>query len=81
LLASGLIAGEAIVGILLAVLFLTGIQSLTHAFTGFDALPFYPAWGSWLSLAAFATLAWLLIWIPLRRAKSETSAGSEAREP
>jgi len=81
LLASGLIAGEAIVGILLAVLFLTGVQSLTHAFTGLDELPFYPAWGGWLAFAAFATLAWLLIWIPLRRAKSETSAESEAPEP
>lgn len=80
LIASGLIAGEAIVGILLAVLFLTGIQSLTHAFTSLDELPFYPAWGGWLSLAAFATLAWILIWIPLRRAKSENSAESEARE-
>ncbi|HNY39549.1 MAG TPA: OPT/YSL family transporter, partial [Bryobacteraceae bacterium] len=80
LLASGLIAGEAIVGILLAVLFLTGVQSLTHAFTGLDELPFYAPWGGWFSLAAFAILAWLLIWIPLRRAKSETSAGSAALE-
>jgi len=78
LLASGLIAGEAIVGILLAVLFLTGVSSLTHAFTGLDELPFYGAWGGWLSLAAFATLAWLLIWVPLRRGQAETSARSEA---
>ena len=76
LLASGLIAGEAIVGILLAVLFLTGVSSLTHVFTGLDALPFYGAWGGWLSLAAFAILAWLLISIPLRRARAGTSAGS-----
>jgi putative OPT family oligopeptide transporter len=75
LLASGLIAGEAIVGILLAVLFLTGVSSLTHAFTGLEALPFYAAWGGWLSLAAFAILAWLLIWVPLRRAREESSAG------
>ncbi len=76
LLASGLIAGEAIVGILLAVLFLAGVSSFTHVFTGLDELPFYGAWGGWLSLAAFATLAWLLIWVPLRRGQAETSVES-----
>lgn len=73
LLASGLIAGEAIMGILLAVLFLTGVSSLMHVFTGLDELPFYAGWGSWLSLGAFAILAWLLIWVPLRRARAESS--------
>ncbi len=57
LIASGLIAGEAIVGILLAVLFLTGVPSIaTFRFT--------PAWGGWLSLIGFAALACVLIRIP-----------------
>jgi len=65
LLASGLIAGEAIMGILLAVTFLAGITSLTHVVTGADELPFYGAWGGWLSLVGFAAVAWVLIRIPL----------------
>jgi putative OPT family oligopeptide transporter len=64
LLASGLIAGEAIVGILLAVLFLTGVSSLTHVVTGSDQFSWFPAWGGWLSLAAFGAIAWTLIAIP-----------------
>jgi putative OPT family oligopeptide transporter len=59
LLASGLIAGEAIVGILLAVVFLAGVPSLA-------AFPFYPAWGGWISLIGFAAIAYVLIRIPLR---------------
>ncbi|HWQ56302.1 MAG TPA: oligopeptide transporter, OPT family [Bryobacteraceae bacterium] len=66
LLASGLIAGEAIMGILLAVTFLSGVASITHLVTGREALPFYAAWGGWLSLAAFAAIAWVLIRIPLK---------------
>ena len=67
LLASGLIAGEAIVGILLAVTFLTGISSITYVFTGSDELSFFPAWGGWLSLVGFAAVAYVLIRIPVRR--------------
>jgi putative OPT family oligopeptide transporter len=59
LLASGLIAGEAIVGILLAVVFLTGVPALA-------TFGFYPAWGGWLSLIGFASLAYVLIRIPMR---------------
>jgi OPT family oligopeptide transporter len=66
LLASGLIAGEAIMGILLAVAFLSGITSLTQALTGREALPFYEAWGGWLSLIGFAAVGWVLIRIPLK---------------
>ncbi len=69
LLASGLIAGEAIVGILLAVLFLTGVSSLTHVLTGADQFAWFPALGGWLALGAFAALAAMLIRIPLRRAQ------------
>ncbi len=57
LLASGLIAGEAIVGILLAVLFLTGVQSIA-------TFSFVAAWGGWLSLIGFAAIAYVLIRIP-----------------
>jgi OPT family oligopeptide transporter len=57
LLASGLIAGEAIVGILLAVVFLTGIPSII-------SFSFVPAWGGWLSLIGFAAIAYVLIRIP-----------------
>lgn len=61
LLASGLIAGEAITGIVLAALFVAGAQ-------GFGWIPGYEQWGGWLSLAAFAGLSWLLIRVPARRA-------------
>jgi OPT family oligopeptide transporter len=57
LIASGLIAGEAIVGILLAVVFLTGLPAI--ATFGFTA-----AWGGWLSLIGFAALGYVLIRIP-----------------
>jgi putative OPT family oligopeptide transporter len=69
LLASGMIAGEAIVGILQATLFLTGISSITHVLTGRDELSFFPAWGGWLSLVGFAAVAYVLIRIPTNRAR------------
>ncbi len=67
LLASGLIAGEAIMGILLAVVFVAGISSITHLLFGVDQFGFLPAWGGWLSLVAFAGVGYVLIRIPLRR--------------
>jgi putative OPT family oligopeptide transporter len=70
LLASGLIAGEAITGILLAALFIEGIPSLTHLVTGQDVFSFVDAWGGWISLMAFAVLAYCLIRIPLRKLKA-----------
>jgi putative OPT family oligopeptide transporter len=66
-LASGLIAGESIMGIILAFTFLTGITSFTELFTGSEQVAFYPALGGWLSLAMFAAIAYVLIRIPLRR--------------
>ncbi len=65
--ASGFIAGEAIAGILLSVLSLTGVASLTKVFTGRGELPFLANWGGPLSLVAFGILAYSLIRLPLRR--------------
>ena len=59
LIASGLIAGEAIIGILLAVVFLAGLPYIAK-------FSFVPAWGGWLSLIGFAALAYVLIRIPAR---------------
>jgi uncharacterized oligopeptide transporter (OPT) family protein len=69
LLASGLIAGEAVVGILLAVLFLTGVSSLTHVLTGADQFAWFPAMGGWLALGAFGALVYALVMVPLRKAR------------
>jgi putative OPT family oligopeptide transporter len=66
LLASGLIAGEAITGILLAVTFLSGISSFTRLIAGSDEFGFFPALGGWLSLAGFAAVAYTLARIPAR---------------
>jgi uncharacterized oligopeptide transporter (OPT) family protein len=70
LLASGFIAGEAITGILLAVLFIEGVPSLTHVVTGQDVFAFVANWGGSLSLGAFAILTYCLVQIPLRKLKS-----------
>ena len=69
LLASGFIAGEAITGILLAALFLTGVSSITKVITGRDELPFLANWGGWISLVPFAIIAYILIQVPLRKLK------------
>jgi putative OPT family oligopeptide transporter len=61
LLASGLIAGEAIVGILLAVVFLAGVPAIA-------TFKFFPAWGGWLSLIGFAAIGYVLIRIPTQPA-------------
>jgi uncharacterized oligopeptide transporter (OPT) family protein len=66
LLASGLIAGEAITGIVLAVAFVAGMPSLTHLLTGSDSFGFHAEWGGVLSLLGFASLAYLVIRIPLK---------------
>lgn len=65
-IASGLIAGEAIMGIVLAATFLGGIASFTRLLTGSDQFSFFPAMGGWLSLAAFGAIGYALIRAPLR---------------
>lgn len=71
LIASGLIAGEAIVGILLAVLFVSGISSIAGLLTGSDQPGFYAKWGSWLSILGFASLAYLLVRVPTRGGRED----------
>lgn len=71
LLASGLIAGEAILGILLAVAAVANFPSLTRILSGgADQFSWFPAMGGWLSLLGFASVAWVLIAVPLRRRRS-----------
>jgi uncharacterized oligopeptide transporter (OPT) family protein len=53
LMASGLIAGEAVVGILLATAFLAGVPPMEIATLA-------PARG-WLTVAVFAALGWMLV--------------------
>ncbi|MFN7924214.1 MAG: oligopeptide transporter, OPT family [Bryobacteraceae bacterium] len=66
LIASGLVAGEAIVGILLAVTFIAGVPSFTQLLTGSAEFGFFPAWGGWLSLVGFAAVAYSLVGVPKR---------------
>jgi putative OPT family oligopeptide transporter len=73
LLASGFIAGESLTGVLLAVLVLVvkDFESLTNLLFGVSEFKFVEAWGgNLIGLLAFATIAWVLIVIPLRKAKA-----------
>jgi putative OPT family oligopeptide transporter len=73
LLASGLIAGEAITGVVLAglVLAVKDFESITKIFFGVAEFMFVETpVGAWLSLAVFAAIAWALVGIPLRKAKA-----------
>ena len=65
-LASGFIAGEAILGIVLAAIF-PGGGSFAHWLSGANQLSFLPAWGGWISLAAFAIIGYVLIHLPLQK--------------
>ena len=63
LAASGLIAGEALIGLLIAAVI--GWRT-THRFWALDPA----AWpvGSWMALVVFAILAWYLVFVPLSKA-------------
>ncbi len=65
-IASGLIAGEAIVGIVLAATFLAGVPSITRLLTGKDEFSWFATAGGWLSLAAFLGIGYALVRIPTR---------------
>ncbi|MDL1878340.1 oligopeptide transporter, OPT family, partial [Cytophagia bacterium CHB2] len=73
LLASGFIAGESLTGVLLAVLVLivNDFESLTGLFYHAAEFEFVETWaGNLIGLLAFAAIAYVLIVIPLRKAKS-----------
>jgi uncharacterized oligopeptide transporter (OPT) family protein len=73
LLASGLIAGEAITGVILAglVLAVQNFESLTKNFFGVAEFKFVAEpIGAWLSLPFFGAIVWVLVGIPLRKAKA-----------
>jgi hypothetical protein len=74
LLASGFIAGEALLAILLSLAFIASEQgfgfpefSFTRWWTGQPSLALYELWGGWLSLAVFAAVGFALVRGPLRR--------------
>jgi putative OPT family oligopeptide transporter len=70
LVASGLIAGESLTGVLFAGLVLVwdGYSSITRLLFGVDVFGWVagPA-GAWTSLLALSAIAWLLVIVPLRR--------------
>ncbi|HWZ34445.1 MAG TPA: oligopeptide transporter, OPT family [Bryobacteraceae bacterium] len=65
-IASGLIAGEAIVGILLAATFLGGVPSITRLLAGADEFSWLATAGGWLSLAVFLSIGYTLVRMPTR---------------
>jgi hypothetical protein len=73
LVASGLIAGESLTGVLLAGLVLAWdrFSSVTKLAFGVDQLAWVagPA-GAWTSLLALGAIVWLLVALPLRRARA-----------
>jgi hypothetical protein len=70
LVASGLIAGESLTGVLFAglVLLFDGFTSVTKILFGVDRFAWVagPA-GAWTSLLALGAIAWLLVVLPLQR--------------
>lgn len=69
LLASGFIAGEALMGVALSGLVLVGLPSVTKMITGRDELGLLHTGGGWLSILVFACVAYILIRIPIRSAE------------
>jgi putative OPT family oligopeptide transporter len=72
LVASGLIAGESLTGVLFAglVLAFDGFSSITKLIFGVDRFAWVagPA-GAWTSLLALGAIAWLLVVLPLRKVR------------
>jgi hypothetical protein len=77
LVASGLIAGESLIGVLLAglVLLFSDFSSLTKLLFGVDTFAWVagPA-GAWTSLVALGAIVWLLIALPLKKVKQPHGA-------
>jgi hypothetical protein len=69
LLASGFIAGEALMGVALSGLILVGLPSITKMITGREELGLLTSAGGWLSLVVFGVVALVLIRIPIRSAE------------
>jgi putative OPT family oligopeptide transporter len=74
LVASGLIAGEALMAVALAALYFLlppdppgGISSIATAWLRLDPAPFLGRWGAWLSLVLFAVVVWSLVRVPLKK--------------
>jgi OPT family oligopeptide transporter len=73
LLASGFIAGEAILAILLSIAFILAESrgypdfSFTRLFTGQSELTLFTNWGGWLSLVVFGVVAYALVRGPFRK--------------
>ncbi len=77
LLASGFIAGEAILAIILSVAFILAEKfhypdfSFTRLLLHRDELAVYQNWGGWLSLVVFGVVAYALVRGPLRKGLPE----------
>jgi putative OPT family oligopeptide transporter len=73
LLASGFIAGEAILAIIISVAFIaaqargTADFSFTRLFAGTDELPIFQNWGAPLSLIVFGVVGYVLVRVPFRK--------------
>ncbi len=76
LVASGLIAGESLTGVMFAgaVLAFEKFSSITHLLFGVEELAWVegPA-GAWASLAALGVIVWLLVVLPLRKVRAATA--------
>jgi hypothetical protein len=76
LIASGLIAGESLTGVLFAglVLAFDGFTSLTQTLFGVAQFGWVAgAGGAWASVLALGVIAWLLVALPLRKARAATA--------
>ncbi len=78
LLASGFIAGEAIMAIILSVAFIIADQvfhfpqfSVTRLLAHTEELSLFGAWGGWLSLVVFGAVAYALVRLPFRKGLPE----------
>lgn len=74
LIASGLIAGEALMAVALASLYFFlppdppgGVSSIASAWLGWDTTGLLANWGGVLALVLLVVVAWALVGIPLRR--------------